>query len=225
MAQFEVKQPLKGRHLGLFLIFIYFLFIYLAASDLSCSTQDLHCVMWELSFWQMDSLVVAQGLQSRRVSQLQHGLSCSATCGGLSSPSRDLTESPALQGGFLSTGQQGKSETIHISFMDFYRYMDLWIFLQCNKIGTEQNGLPRWLQKQSLPANAGDKRCGFDPWVRKIPWRRAWQPTPIFLPGESHGQGSLAGLQRTIFIVQPHFFFKSTIMFTYKKVWRTNYSV
>ena len=31
-------------------------------------------------------------------------------------------------------------------------------------------------------------RCGFDPWVRKIPWRRAWQPTPVFLPGESHGQ-------------------------------------
>ena len=30
-------------------------------------------------------------------------------------------------------------------------------------------------------------------WVGKIPWRRAWQPTPIFLPGESHGQRSLAG--------------------------------
>ena len=37
------------------------------------------------------------------------------------------------------------------------------------------------------------KRCGFDPWVRKIPWRRAWQPTPVFLPGESHGQRSLTG--------------------------------
>ena len=36
------------------------------------------------------------------------------------------------------------------------------------------------------------KRCRFDPWVRKIPWRRAWQPTPVFLPGESHGQRSLA---------------------------------
>ena len=31
------------------------------------------------------------------------------------------------------------------------------------------------------------KRCGFNPWVGKIPWRRAWQPTSIFLPGESHG--------------------------------------
>ena len=35
------------------------------------------------------------------------------------------------------------------------------------------------------------KRRGFDPWVRKTPWRRAWQPTPVFLPGESHGQRSL----------------------------------
>jgi len=37
---------------------------------------------------------------------------------------------------------------------------------------------------KNLPANAGDKRCGFDPWVMKIPWRRAWQPTPVFLPGD-----------------------------------------
>ena len=36
-------------------------------------------------------------------------------------------------------------------------------------------------------------RQGFDPWVGKIPWRRAWQPTPVFLPGESHGQRSLVG--------------------------------
>ena len=33
----------------------------------------------------------------------------------------------------------------------------------------------------------------FDPWGGKIPWRRAWQPTPVFLPGESHGQRSLEG--------------------------------
>ena len=36
-------------------------------------------------------------------------------------------------------------------------------------------------------------RPGFDPWVRKIPWRRKWQPTPVFLPGKSHGQRSLVG--------------------------------
>ena len=37
------------------------------------------------------------------------------------------------------------------------------------------------------------KRHGFDPWVGKIPWRRAWQPTPVFLPEESNGQRSLVG--------------------------------
>ena len=37
------------------------------------------------------------------------------------------------------------------------------------------------------------RRCGFDPWVGKFPWRRKWLPTPVFLPGKSHGQRSLAG--------------------------------
>ena len=49
------------------------------------------------------------------------------------------------------------------------------------------------LVKNLLP-NAGDiKRCGFDPWVGKISWRRKWQSTPVFLPRESCGQRSLAG--------------------------------
>ena len=37
------------------------------------------------------------------------------------------------------------------------------------------------------------RRTGFEPWVQKIPWRRKWQPTPVLLPGTSHGQRSLAG--------------------------------
>ena len=37
------------------------------------------------------------------------------------------------------------------------------------------------------------KRRGCNPWVRKIPWKRAWQPTPVFLPGGSHGQRSPLG--------------------------------
>ena len=51
------------------------------------------------------------------------------------------------------------------------------------------------LAVKNLPANAGDTRedQGFDPWLGKIPWRRAWQRTPVFLPGESHGQRSLGG--------------------------------
>ena len=43
-------------------------------------------------------------------------------------------------------------------------------------------------------ACAGDRRDhGFDPWVGKNSWRRKWQPTTVFLPGESHGQRRLAG--------------------------------
>ena len=45
---------------------------------------------------------------------------------------------------------------------------------------------------ENLPAIAGDRHW-FDLWVGKIPWSRAWQPTPVFLPGESHGQRSLVG--------------------------------
>ena len=46
---------------------------------------------------------------------------------------------------------------------------------------------------KNLPANFRDKRREFDSWVGKIPWRRAWQPTSVFLPGESHRQRSLVG--------------------------------
>ncbi|CAI9152465.1 unnamed protein product [Rangifer tarandus platyrhynchus] len=45
---------------------------------------------------------------------------------------------------------------------------------------------------KNTPTNAGD-RHRFDPWVRKIPWRRKWQPTLVFSPGEPQGQRSLAG--------------------------------
>ena len=36
-------------------------------------------------------------------------------------------------------------------------------------------------------------RCGLNPWVRKIPWRKEWLPTPVFLPGRFHGQRNMAG--------------------------------
>ena len=58
-----------------------------------------------------------------------------------------------------------------------------------------------WVQLYTwLPRGLSGKECarrcrrnGFDPWFGKIPWRRKWQPTPVFLPGESHGQRSLVG--------------------------------
>ena len=50
-------------------------------------------------------------------------------------------------------------------------------------------GLPWWLRGLSVRLQC--RRPGFNPWVGKIPWRRKWQPTPVFLPGESHGWRSL----------------------------------
>ena len=47
--------------------------------------------------------------------------------------------------------------------------------------------------KESACQYRNSRRHRFAPWVRKIPWRSKWQPTPVFLPGESHGQRSLAG--------------------------------
>ena len=52
-------------------------------------------------------------------------------------------------------------------------------------------GLPWWQDGKSICLQCGRPR--FDPWVGKIPWRREWQPTPVFLPGESHGWRSLVG--------------------------------
>ena len=49
------------------------------------------------------------------------------------------------------------------------------------------------------PANADrHKRPEFDPWVGKIPWRREWLSTPVYLPGEFHGQRSPGGLQSIV---------------------------
>ena len=55
-----------------------------------------------------------------------------------------------------------------------------------------------------LPADGGPVPCvqkmfpKFIPWVWKIPWRREWLPTPVFLPGELHGQRSLVGYKQRI---------------------------
>ena len=54
-----------------------------------------------------------------------------------------------------------------------------------------QGRLPWWLSDKESACQC--RRCRFDPWVGKHSWRRKWQPTPVFLPGKSHRQRSLAG--------------------------------
>ena len=55
----------------------------------------------------------------------------------------------------------------------------------------EWRGFPWWLSGREPACQC--RRCRFDPCVWKIPWRKKWQPTPIFLPGEFHGQRNLVG--------------------------------
>jgi len=60
----------------------------------------------------------------------------------------------------------------------------LFTFIYCLQI---------WSSTESTCQCRSYRRQGFDLWVGKIPWRRKWQPTPVFLPGKSHGQRSLVG--------------------------------
>ena len=73
-------------------------------------------------------------------------------------------------------------------------FMKIIYFLSFRGKGFSGKELPRWhCGKESTCQCRRCKRHGFDSWVGKIPWRRAWQPMPVFLPGESHGQRSLVG--------------------------------
>ena len=69
----------------------------------------------------------------------------------------------------------------------------LFLSFFCYCLGP-QWGLLRWhTGEESACQGRRRLRHGFDPWVGKIPWRRAWQPTPVFLPGNFHGKRSLEG--------------------------------
>ena len=71
------------------------------------------------------------------------------------------------------------------------------------KLGQSFGVVPNYGELLSFPGGTCGKeficqcrrnnRCEFYPQVGKIPWRRAWQPTPVFLPGKCHGQRNLAG--------------------------------
>ena len=113
--------------------------------------------------------------------------------------------SPTLQVDSLPTEPPGKpSISILIVYWSSYSFncLSQTRRVQKKKAWIELNSLIFWLHcpggasgKKNPPANAGNvyKRYQFNPWVAKIPCRRAWPPTPVFWPGESHGQRSLAG--------------------------------
>ena len=71
------------------------------------------------------------------------------------------------------------------------RRLHLVMCVQPFLVSNVEMGLPWWLSGKEPACQC--RRCGFSPWVGKIPWRRKWQPTPVFLPEKSHGQRSLVG--------------------------------
>ena len=77
----------------------------------------------------------------------------------------------------------------HTEYGVTYRFVVYGLYYV--EISSLQMEIPKWLSDKEFTCQC--KRCGFNPWVRKIPWRRKRQPTPVFLLGESHGQRSLVG--------------------------------
>ena len=77
-----------------------------------------------------------------------------------------------------------------LATIDLFTVSIVLTFLECHS-------------RRDFPGDAGGKepacqfrrhkRCGFNPWVRKVPWRRKWQPMAVFLPEEYHWQGNLVG--------------------------------
>ena len=62
------------------------------------------------------------------------------------------------------------------------------------KLAKQEDGFPGGASGKEPACQCGrQKRRRFSPWVGKIPWRRAWHPTPVLSPGEFHGQRSLVG--------------------------------
>ena len=84
-----------------------------------------------------------------------------------------------------------KSQTQLSDFPFTFRFhaLETEMATHCSVLAPMISGLRRWLsgKESAYPC----RRLGFNPWVGKIPWRRNWQPTPVFLIGKSHGQRSL----------------------------------
>ena len=81
---------------------------------------------------------------------------------------------------------------LDVSVNVFLDEMSMWIMGWVQQIVLSNvGGLPLWLSSKESTYQC--RRYGFSPWVRKIPWKRKWQPTPVFLPGKSQGQRSLVG--------------------------------
>ena len=70
------------------------------------------------------------------------------------------------------------------------QYPLMWLYLEIESLYM----ITRWHSDTNSACHCRRlRRCRFDPWARKIPWRREWQPTPVSFPGQSHEQRILEG--------------------------------
>ena len=101
------------------------------------------------------------------------------------------TEEP---GRLKSMGSQRVRHDWETSLSLYFSNCLLW-FLHYSGSSWTLPGLGSWVWvfSHQFTAKSQILRPGFDPWVGNIPWRRKWKPTPVFLPGESHGRRSLVG--------------------------------
>ena len=104
---------------------------------------------------------------------------------------------PSLWEGRVSACEfRGDTNTVH-NTIHLPWFMQEWMIevgkhLECISNGFKpEYGFPWWLSGKEYAFQC--KRCRFNPWVGKMPWRGKWQPTPVFLPGQSHRLRSLAG--------------------------------
>ena len=171
--------------------------------------------LWYVGF----SLVLGHRLQNTWAQQLPHvssvvlasEFSCPTTCGILVPWPEIKPASPVLEDGFLTTGPPGKSwfwsllstfifpelETLkkwpsplQEALAGFICSRNLTFFFFIIKVLIALV-LPSWLRRWRICLQC--ERPRFDPLVGKIPWQRERLPPPVFLPGEFHGQRSLAG--------------------------------
>ena len=97
-------------------------------------------------------------------------------------------ERPSLQSGALWEGVLGQLTAERIWSSQFAKSLK-WTTSHCDN--KTHRGVPGGSGVKNLLASAEDLRLRFHPWVGEIPWRKAWQSSPVFLPEESHGQRSL----------------------------------